>query len=143
MALNWDASKIKDVDTLHRLTAEEEANKDSRTEPVSGQEWRITESLIWATMAIGMPSITEKNAREFAIRIAAFESAFGPFLYRINEYGSKRSLLTFEAIERRIGLYTNASSLTAAQFRKKVIDRLMREAEEEVRYQERAQTATA
>ena len=80
----------------------------------NGEMKVLTSSLIWATMAVGINKITEKNALDFYKRVNAFERIFDA--YRTSAEGPV--YFTLEEIRQHIGLYTNASPLTEAEFRK-------------------------
>lgn len=108
MALNWELGEIANWKEV------------CRTE--NGTLAGITECLIWATMTVGLGRITASNAKKFHDRLHAWETAIGPFR-------SDDQHLTFDDVARHIGLRTNVSNLTNAQFRKK----LMRSLEEESR----------
>jgi len=98
MPLTWDATEVRDFDTL---TDDE----------------RVTlNSLIFASMPVGIQHITEDNAREFYARVSFWEKVNGA--YRMNEDGDVP--FTADDVRRFIGLRTNVSTITAAQFRKNV-----------------------
>ncbi len=99
MSLNWNIEKCKSWQQL---------NTDS--------EWPITSSLIWATMAVGISTITKINAEEFHRRLALYENQNGFYLSR----NGKPSPIALEDVKRRIGLSTNASTLTKAEFKQKL-----------------------
>ena len=94
MPLNWGISKVANW---------EQVSMDSK----NGKEAWITQALIWATMQIGMSSITEKNADEFYMRIALVQSEH-PL---IRDADGNPVLITLENIKRRIGFWTNASDI--------------------------------
>ncbi len=94
MSLNWDITKCTGLKELH---AESEA------------EWYLTEVMIWRTMSVGINAITEKNAEEFTERSNMYRTVFGG------------KPLTLEDVKRRIGLMTNASSLSRTGFEKALI----------------------
>lgn len=96
MALTSDWSEVADYKTL---TNDERVTLDA---------------LIWATMAIGINSITLANAREFFARVSFWEKVVGA--YRISAEG-KSLYLTPEDVLRFVGLRTNASPLTITKFR--------------------------
>ena len=119
MALHWELRSIDNWETVC-------CNEDGT---LSG----TTECLIWATMMVGLSRITASNAKKFYERLHAWETARGAFR-------SDRQPLDFNDVVRHIGLATNASHETDAQFRKK----LMRALEEEARRKaERATTPEA
>ena len=91
MALSWDITKCADIQLLQ-----------------SGTEWNKTEGIIFATMSVDMNSITEENAIEFYARLQMLSTIYGGFFYdkETNKYVSP----TFEDVQIRIGLHTNAYS---------------------------------
>lgn len=92
MSLDWDATKVKDVDTLH----DDEA------------QWHITHDLIWVTMSVGIREITDTNFIEFYARMKYVYTLIGAEMK-----------VTPADIERRIGLRTNANVETELQFIKR------------------------
>ena len=93
MSLDWNATQINDVETLH----------------ADSNQWDITSDLIWATMSIGINKITFENVHEFYARMS--------FVYLL--IGSPMTI-TIADIFRRIGLRTNANVETELQFVKRV-----------------------
>lgn len=112
MALHWNLTKI-------------ERDEEIR---LNEQQWQITNAIIWLTMIIGMREITKKNYLEFAARIKVYEKVYGTYLSYCDENGKRQDwpITTFD-IKRRIGLSTNASSLTKAQFLKNISEMLLRD----------------
>lgn len=72
----------------------------------------VANSLVWATMAVGIRKITEKNYKKFYSRLCAFEHLFGCYIYK----NSKPAYITLDEVKNFIGLVTNANELTASQF---------------------------
>lgn len=99
MPLTWDSTACDLPDTL--------SDEDAVTR----------EALIFATMAVGMPTITEDNAREFFARVSFYEKVNGS--YRFNGDGTP-AYFTPEDVLRFVGLRTNASRLSIVQFRTSV-----------------------
>jgi hypothetical protein len=83
-------------------------------EIMDGPEWVATEMLIFVTIPIGVNRITEDNAEEVFRRVAIWEEVAGAMRFR----GDEKVMFTPEEINRRIGLSTNASTRTKADFRK-------------------------
>ena len=77
----------------------------------------VLESLIWATLCIGIRKITRKNVKQFYVRLSAYEHLRDSFLHT-KSY--KPSYITFEEVENWIGLSTNADEFSAAQFEKRL-----------------------
>ena len=94
MSLNFNLTKIKNSKTVCYRPVED---GDYEMHPV-------THAIIFATMAIGMGEITEKNHEEFFDRISKWEKVGGAFLQDGN---GKPRKLTIEDIEKHIGLTTN------------------------------------
>jgi hypothetical protein len=113
MSLDWDVGKVKDWKALQGKT-----------------ESMVTDVLVWHTMSIGMGRITEANSDEFYARVNMFERVHEPSLYKED----KPRYITREEVDRRIGLFTNASNLTRAQFMKRVWERHERELRDVKRY---------
>lgn len=89
--------------------------------PTDENDTTLREVLIFATMFLGISDLTEKNAAEFYARIHLNELAFGGMRNRSLEGGGFEPVLVTPAEVRRwIGLHTNASTLTRAQFLKKM-----------------------
>jgi hypothetical protein len=97
MALNWNLEKVKDYKEL----LEE-----------NGEFVGPYGTIILATMIVGMNQITEKNHEQFYERIHLVEKVNGTFFYMSRE----PIFITLEDISRLIGLRTNASNKTKAQF---------------------------
>lgn len=103
MALNWNIIKCSN-------------HKSLQTE----DEWPITNALIWATMSVGIRDITEENIPEFYARLRVWEDIAGPMLWGKDEETGKpvERKIEVDDLRKRIGLHTNASSMTRAEWRK-------------------------
>lgn len=115
MALHWNIGNCKN-------------HKSLQTE----DEWPITNALIWATMSVGIRDITEETIPEFYARLSVWESIVGPMLYESDPETGKATErgVSVEDLRRRIGLHTNASSMTRAEWRKNLAAYLDRKATE-------------
>jgi hypothetical protein len=117
MALHWNVSKVADGDSVCWETAEADI-------PMRGIEKGkqylapVTNALIWSTIAVGLGSITAENAELFADRLTLWERVFGTMLS--NADGSVP--LTEADVRRHIGLSTNVSKETDAQWAKKLVE---------------------
>lgn len=101
MALSWDIRNVANHEEL-----------------MTDEEHQITSAIVFMTMAVGINEITEKTLPAFIGRAAAIE-AFGPFYVGPQkEDGTREPGLTIDMIRRRIGLRTNASPKSNAQFTK-------------------------
>lgn len=91
MALSWDITKCADIQLLQ-----------------SDAEWKKTEGIIFSTMSVDMHTITEENAIEFYARLKLLSTVYNGFFYdkETNQYVEP----TFEDVQIRIGLITNAYS---------------------------------
>lgn len=133
MSLNWNVSKIKNVDEV----VWEEAKEDVPSEGiVKGEKYMstLTNALIWTTMAIDLGEITKANIDEWIRRCRALEANDSPVLRQYDEATKKWVPLPVsrEMLERHIGLTTNVPNTSPAKFDRKmreiVADRVKREA---------------
>ena len=81
------------------------------------QDQNLREAGMWATFAVGINHITEKNADEFFKRTKMVERVSGAYRMKCGE-GNKIEgvFMTREEVSDLIGLRTNASSKTKTQF---------------------------
>lgn len=112
MSLDYDLSKIPESIRL----VEGEPDEHGPTKRLNP----ITEALIFATISVGMSEITEKNWKKFADRLTIVQNLDGGYLVRpIPEiHGGITAYITDEDVKNHIGLATNASNKTDAQFNK-------------------------
>ena len=101
MSLNYELTKIENWKTKCL----------KETGGVNG----LCQSLIFATIPVGIYEITEKNWKKFYARLHFCETVHGPYLMRNGE----PSMITPEEVKGYIGLSTNASTLTDSQFLKR------------------------
>jgi hypothetical protein len=113
MSLNFDLTAI-DRRFWHADEATEEAKE-------------VTNTMIWATIAVDMGSITEKNADEFAERLEAYQQLRGALMQKYVDGEIIDRPLTAEEVRERIGLKTNVTTTTKRQFKAKLA-RLEKEA---------------
>ena len=106
MALNYDLSQIKDYKKLWERSEITQENTQMK-EPYR--------TIIFCTMIVGMREITEENSSKFLERVSFIEKTKGSFFYK----NKKPLYITEKDINRMIGLKTNASLLTKAQFIKR------------------------
>ena len=96
MGCNWytpggsETEKLANCDVIERLSP-------------------LTNVLIWATMSVGMGSITEANYGEFWARINMMERLTGPFLSKPTDNGKswEPRHITLEEVKAHTGLGTN------------------------------------
>jgi hypothetical protein len=122
MSLNWNVSKCKNHKAL--------TNDD---------EWPITNALIWLSMSTGIHEITEENIPEIYARIRTWEDIVGPMLHGKDTETGKPVERYIEVADlvRRIGMHTNASRMTRAEWRKNIANYIDREANDWKRAAER------
>lgn len=111
MALRWELSAID--------------NWQTRCLRPDGNVEGVTECLIWALMFVGIPNVDAANLRTVCRRIRMWETANGPI-------STRGTPLEGHEIRDRIGLRTNASSMTEAAFRKKLGQIMAERAEREM-----------
>lgn len=116
MSLNWDISKITSkpendwvwIKTVAlRMGGYRYARDDDKPEDIEETLNPVTESLIWATMAVGLGSITEQNWEEFYYRLKLYE-------FHNREPYMQHFEVTPEMIRAHIGLRTNVSNTKSA-----------------------------
>ena len=111
MALNWNIGKVKNWETLWETDLSANGT-GKRLHPV-------TETLLNATMLIGLHSITEKNFEEFHLRIVEASSTLFDGGGWLSRYGGEKETSfnpTLKEVQAHIGLATNASTKTRKQW---------------------------
>ena len=135
MALRWYLGDVKNNAAWRKATKEWPDEREiSQEDRDNGIEILHpgTEQLIWATMAVGMSNITEKNYLEFAARCKMYEELRGKMNWHNEEsakfwtemdkefgfewHDGESWVSNIDLIHANIGLSTNASSETRAQF---------------------------
>ena len=122
MALSYDVTKVKNAwFKVDQKTLDEEA-RDKRNSifgPTRYKEDGVTyemeqplQTVIFLTMTVGINSVTEKNKERFLNRIKFMENMTGAVM-RLND---EPHPFTMDMVEQCIGLTTNASTMTRAQF---------------------------
>ena len=132
MSLNWSVGQCADWEELV-CESKPSPMGGSVYEPTSTNDQRnadrITQHLVFVTMAIEMNGITAKNFKEFHRRITVIEEAWDHRLRLCvltgdgeDEFRFPETPVTLDMVERRIGLSTNAvgKQLTKAEFAAKV-----------------------
>ena len=126
MSLNWNLEKVKDQDICWVEATQDDPNHGI----VAGEKYMspVTNSLIWSTIAVDLPGITEANASEFFARIRIWETLFGAFLVRAEVDGKRpegtAAFITEDEVIAHIGLTCNVSPVSRAKWLKR-IDREM------------------
>lgn len=110
MSLNFDLTGIEDYENRCWVTATEDA-------PMSGVSKGdrvlnpVTNRIVWATMAVGIGSITEETERDFYARVRIWDAYHG---------FSKDERITPQQVRDHIGLRTNVTRETDLQWVKRV-----------------------
>ena len=109
MSLDYDTKDIKDYKDLWVPSTEGRVKLN-----------QLTETLIFATMTIGMGDITEDNWKEFYGRCVILETGCYKNMIPIDSMEPvwKWVLVSPEDIYKHIGLHTNAPSMTKVKFAK-------------------------
>ena len=105
MSLNYD---------LQNVTADYESNEG----------WKIAYALIWGTMSVGMHSIDEKDWEEFYTRAHIVQTIHGGWIW--DDVTKRTRHVTADEVRSFIGLRTNVTNQTNAQFKNR-IDRALRD----------------
>ena len=80
----------------------------------------VTQALIFATMAIGIGTITMKNLHEVQVRLELWQDVVGALLTRATGKGLKPVRVTAEDVARHVGLSTNVYRDSWSVFYKKL-----------------------
>lgn len=114
MALTWDVSEV-----------DESVRLGPRFE--NGEEYEglsvLTETLIFATMMLGIGRFTEKNAAEVYARLSVYEALHGTLVSTMTDDGPKPRPITVQDVLDHIGLRTNAAfeDETRARWMKRLV----------------------
>ena len=129
MPLTWDLTKIDNEPGLHN-----EATEEGRW------EWQKTQVILHRTMSVGIWRITEENYEKFFTRMLLVTDVYGTPLIQWNEQQGKHVDVdvSLADIKRRIGLRTNADTLTDNQFKTFFFDHFLQKAWREVDKQKKA-----
>lgn len=126
MSLNFELGKIKDWKTVTRVVAEHDAPGQYK----AGDEIMnpLTNTLIWATIGIGMGEITEENVHEFYARLRIQEAINGAYQRKAVEGGGwEDKPITLDEVKQHIGLTTNVfPKRSHSEFLKQVVSELAR-----------------
>jgi hypothetical protein len=143
MGLNYRLSDITDYRSVcferRTFTTDEEREALLASGGFMGPHWGVvntepgvverltvtTNTLILATMNVGMGHITEKTVKEFYTRLRMQETAFGA--YRRDGAGNDHPF-TYAEVRAHIGLWTNAGTETNGAFHKRLTTNLRRDA---------------
>lgn len=73
-------------------------------------------AIVFRALAVGMRGITEENAAEFYSRVHLLEQVYGPAIQRVENAEVVPVYITAKDVQRMIGLDTNITPKTEAQF---------------------------
>lgn len=121
MSLNYSIKKVTNFKKVCYVL-NPEIPKDERTESYGFKLNPITEAIIWLTMSVDINEITEKNYHEFYWRVRFIDKFKG--IKMLNATDKANRIHTFnpnlKQIKAHIGLSTNASNYTRAEFMKRM-----------------------
>ena len=128
MSLNWNIGKCERHEELYIFTDDMVWNGGSYCFPESADDdrrnsHRITQQMIFTLMNIGMRSITAENTKEVLRRINILEDAFPNDRHELWLDGEWVTVGTDMAmVSRRVGLSTNVTQTTKAQFAEAMVE---------------------
>lgn len=108
MPLNYDLREINQYKRLFK-----------KAENGNSQMKSIPQTIILATMSVGMREITEKNYEKFYHRLHLLETVHGSFFWERKRGRMIPKYITKDEVKRMIGLKVNVTNLTAGQFLKR------------------------
>lgn len=136
MSLRWNVEKVKNCDEV--CFVEAAADMPMRGVKKGERVLRVlTDALIWASLGVGLPRITEKNWRRWYARVHIIEKVTGA--WRFDGDGTP-VYFTPDEVRSHIGLSTNVTPETDAQWRKRHVTRWLEVAKARA---ERAETEAA
>lgn len=122
MALTFDTSTVDKEKYPFIIT--DEKNQLGHNNP-------ITEAVIWLSLVTGSPS--RQSPEQWAMRARIWEKVAGASVFDYDEEtGRTPHFLTVEELFDHAGVATNATVLTAAEFRKRVYECLETDAKYDV-----------
>lgn len=87
------------------------------TDPNDSERWHpVADALVWLSMICGYGSITSKNVETVVARVMAYQAVAGAYL----SFKKEPVYIMPGDVHRFIGLRTNASSMTDAQWLKRL-----------------------
>lgn len=107
MSLNWSVSKVKDWETVCRITATEDWPDDGIKK--GDLLWRnTTTALAWHLLNIGVAEITEDNAPEVYARITLLERLYGSSILD--------RPINLDDVNMHVGLFANVKTESRTTF---------------------------
>jgi hypothetical protein len=131
MSLNWSVERVSGMDEVCFEIADYDApmrgiaKGDRVLKPV-------TEALIWATLTVGMGSISQANHEQFFGRLEIVQKTKGPRLF-LGGPDHKPYFITLADVRAHIGLSTNVSAVAGPSWLKDQIGLIVLEALREER----------
>ena len=137
MPLTWDVSKC-DEDTCWRKAPEDIPAQGIKkgTQYLRGQ----AEAMIWLTMAVSMPEITERNWHEFYMRVNLYERLFGEYLL---DEDHNPMFVPASLVQNMIGLKTNVSPETLRKWATRMCNNFKYEHERKMQREEKNELVSA
>lgn len=108
MSLDWNLEDIKDWETV--------------TKADDGTMSPVTHALIMSTMGVGMGTITEANADEFAWRLDLYQHMYGALLVDVVDEEFVAHVVSPDEVRQHIGLRTNAALETRVKWLKRITE---------------------
>jgi len=135
MSLDWNIEKVKD----YKKACWEPDPNDPGEERLAG----TTHCIIWATMAVHLGSITEKNVDEWMRRIGVLKKLNRELGWKLNTETSEREEYwpSREEITAHIGLRTNMSNKPFKSWTKMLMDNIVRDVDWELRNEREKETS--
>lgn len=117
MSLNFNYANVADKDVVC-------------TDPSDENKYHpVFDALIWLSMVCGYNKIAEDNCAKVYTRIAQYQAVVGAYLGYAGEDGERVPLyITLEDVRRYIGMHTNVTSMTDAQWNKRLAATALEEA---------------
>jgi hypothetical protein len=128
MSLNYELGEIPNYKEVCFYDVKDDEGKPARR--MKG----VTESLIWLTIPCLFGVITEKNHVEIYRRIHAYEHARGAM--RFDKEGNP-VYVTLADVKAHIGLRTNVSTESEAAFKRELLARMFRDADNAIAKEQR------
>ena len=118
MALTYDFTNIEDYQNkcLVKLTKKD---KDFDPNQELYKNTDLANTLIWSCLFIGISEITNKNYKQFYWRLKLLD------VTQEELRGNKKKFVSLDEVKSMIGLKTNATEITKAEFYKKRIKHLI------------------
>ena len=128
MSLNWNVAKVANSETVcfHIAEHDDEAGRFAKGDKRLNL---TTEALIFATMGVGLGSITQANHLEFFGRLHLFEKINGGMRTVQTAPGVwGRQTFTLAEVRDHIGLTTNAGTESRTAWQKRLVENHIRSA---------------